>query len=249
MANTPVDPRQLLAALCAAESSAPDLLSTADEVRAVADWIGRTAAHLTVYDPPTAARFKTAASFRSIKLMQRQTAEDLLAIVREAITALEIQLGGERGGVFGPGAVYDFANSLREVVAAASSELLIVDPYMDSEIIPLYVSHAGPSTKVRLLTSKKRGSNPEAVEALRKRFVEQTGRQVELRHHSGLHDRVVFVDDESCWVIGASIKDAAKSKTTYLAPLYADLVPDKRAYYEELWETATAVQLEDAPPT
>jgi hypothetical protein len=64
---------------------------------------------------------------------------------------------------------------------------------------------------------------------------------VEVRTSQGIHDRVVFVDGRSCWVLGQSIKDAAKSKPTYIAPIAADATQLKLADYEKIWATAHTI--------
>ena len=51
----------------------------------------------------------------------------------------------------------------------------------------------------------------------------------------------MFVDGSSCWLIGQSIKDAARSLPTYIAPLPPEVVPDKLADYEAIWQAATAI--------
>ena len=64
---------------------------------------------------------------------------------------------------------------------------------------------------------------------------------IELRKSTAIHDRVIFVDDDQCWVLGMSIKDAASKKPTYLAPLAADVIADKRKHYEEIWVAGTLI--------
>ena len=56
-----------------------------------------------------------------------------------------------------------------------------------------------------------------------------------------IHDRVIIIDDTACWVLGQSIKDAAKNKPTYIAPLPSDVVTLKEAHYEKIWNAATAI--------
>jgi hypothetical protein len=51
----------------------------------------------------------------------------------------------------------------------------------------------------------------------------------------------VFVDGSDCWVLGQSIKDAAKSMPAYLAPLSPDVALDKFEFYEIIWKEATPI--------
>nr|ART38834.1 H35 [uncultured bacterium] len=42
-------------------------------------------------------------------------------------------------------------------------------------------------------------------------------------------------------MLGQSIKDAAKSMPTYLAPLSSDVAAEKFADYENIWDKAAAI--------
>jgi hypothetical protein len=70
------------------------------------------------------------------------------------------------------------------------------------------------------------------------KFIAQTKMKVEARSSQEIHDRVLFLDDRSAWVLGQSIKDAAKAKPTYLAPLDSETVRLKKAIYEQIWLAA-----------
>lgn len=65
--------------------------------------------------------------------------------------------------------------------------------------------------------------------------------RVEARKSSSIHDRIIFVDGAQSWVLGASIKDAAAKKPTYLAPLSTDVAAQKIQIYEDIWNAATAI--------
>jgi hypothetical protein len=62
-----------------------------------------------------------------------------------------------------------------------------------------------------------------ALKPARIHFIAQTHMTVEARKSSSIHDRVIFLDDASGWVLSQSIKDTASKKPTYLAPLDAEL--------------------------
>jgi hypothetical protein len=60
----------------------------------------------------------------------------------------------------------------------------------------------------------------------------------ELRSSKDVHDRVVFADDR-CWVIGQSIKDAARKKPTYIVEHSG--VAAMKGIYDQIWSGATSV--------
>ena len=139
--------------------------------------------------------------------------------------------------IFGPGAVYDFFKALNEVVSSARASLLIVDPYMDDQIFDAYLSNAKAGVAVRLLVGKYAAN----VKAAAAKFAAQHGIAVEVRSSKAIHDRLVFVDGDACWVLGQSIKDAAVAKPTYLAPLSPDVGAPKLAQYEQIWQQGNAI--------
>jgi hypothetical protein len=56
-------------------------------------------------------------------------------------------------------------------------------------------------------------------------------------HVNAIHDRVLFADDR-VWVIGQSIKDAAKKKPTYIIEHGEPLM---RGIYEGIWQAAKVI--------
>jgi hypothetical protein len=159
----------------------------------------------------------------------------MLAVLHraEADLALDVPLSPQQ--VFGPGAVYDFLKALRELLSSATNSLLIVDPYLDEQVFDVYLSTVSPGIDTRLLASKY----GTALKASAQKFMAQTGATVSIRTSSQLHDRVVFVDAASCWVLGQSIKDAAVKGPTYIAPLDPEATQLKLSAYDALWTAAT----------
>jgi hypothetical protein len=62
--------------------------------------------------------------------------------------------------------------------------------------------------------------------------------QFELRSGTDVHDRVIFADDR-CWVVGQSIKDAAKKKPTYIVEHSG--AATMRGIYEQIWASALGI--------
>ena len=55
-----------------------------------------------------------------------------------------------------------------------------------------------------------------------------------------MHDRHVFADSRG-WIIGQSIKDAARKKPTYMVEISTSAVAAMQAIYEGIWSRATTV--------
>ncbi|HEY4903225.1 MAG TPA: hypothetical protein VIH89_07120 [Candidatus Sulfotelmatobacter sp.] len=160
-----------------------------------------------------------------------------MGILYRAIADLELRLPSGADKAFGPGAVYDFFKALRELLASAKESLLIADPYLDEQVFDIYLSALGPGVAVRLLCGKSAAGLKPAI----LKFAAQTKTKLEARATTAIHDRVLFLDGRSCWVLGQSIKDAARSKPTYLAPLDSETTDLKISEYEKIWNTATTI--------
>ena len=60
---------------------------------------------------------------------------------------------------------------------------------------------------------------------------------MQLRASPDVHDRAVFIDD-SGWVLGQSLKDAAKAKPTYLVELAEPALTALRKAHDAVWSSA-----------
>lgn len=150
-----------------------------------------------------------------ISLQQRQINFDLRikeqeALLRSLVSTLRLQLPEEEiKGVYEPGDEYPFYRDLSSLIQTAIKDVLIVDAYLNEQVFNLYVSKVPGGGTVRIL-SNKIGTN---VETVAKMYAKR--RPLELRSSADIHDRAIFLDQRG-WVIGQFIKDAAKTKATYL---------------------------------
>jgi hypothetical protein len=157
------------------------------------------------------------------------------ALLRSQIRLLRLQLPEEEiKGVYEPGQEYDFYRDLSSLFAATTQEIFIIDAYLAEEIFNLYVSKVNDGATVRIL-SNKIGTN---VETVAKKYA--SSRPLELRTTADVHDRMVFFDQRG-WVIGQSIKDAARKKPTYLIELGEPLLTIARNIYNQIWAKAAVV--------
>jgi len=159
--------------------------------------------------------------------------EALSSVVQSSIAELEWTLPQpEIAGSYDTGDEYAFYRDLKTIVGFATKELFIVDNYLDTQLFDVYMENVNPSVTVRVLTDNV--LNPLKVVA--EKFSKRVG--FELRSSKDVHDRVVFIDDR-CWVIGQSIKDAAKKKPTYIVEHSG--AATMKGIYESIWAGATTV--------
>ena len=136
--------------------------------------------------------------------------------------------------VYESGDQYAFYRDLSSLVQVATRDILIIDAYLDEDLFNLYVSKVPDGAAVRIL-SNRIGANVQTVARMYAK-----SRYLELRSSADIHDRTVFVDQRG-WVIGQSIKDAAKKKPTYLIELGEPLLTVSRDKYGRIWTSATVV--------
>ncbi len=151
------------------------------------------------------------------------------------ISTLRLRLPEEEvRGAYDPGDEYAFYRDLSAIVARAAKDIFVVDAYIDEKVFNLYIDKVPPGATVRML-SNKIGAN---VEAVAKMYAKS--RPLELRSSADAHDRVVFIDERG-WVVGQSIKDAARKKPTYLVELDEPALGALRDSHNRIWAAATVV--------
>jgi hypothetical protein len=75
------------------------------------------------------------------------------------------------------------------------------------------------------------------------KFSAQHGTLIEIRTTTKYHDRFIVGDNERCWHIGASLKDAGNKAFAFSELLRPELVKFVIADVEKEWSAATPVVL------
>lgn len=226
-----MEPAALVAELRALADNIPDFASFAPTSRPHQEWLGKLFALVQQWNGVEAMSLRSQFNFLGYDVTRPSSLSNIVNTLYRAIADLELRLPAGHDRSFGPGAVYDFFKALRELLASAAQSVLIIDPYMDEQVFDTYLTVVGRHVSIRLLSNKGAGAMTAAIT----KFIAQTKMKVEARSSQEIHDRVLFLDDRSGWVLGQSIKDAAKAKPTYLAPLDSETVRLKKAIYEQIW--------------
>jgi len=137
-------------------------------------------------------------------------------------------------GAYDVGDEWAFYKDLKDIVTAAKTDIFIVDNYLNTDFFELYAAAVRPGVVFRIMTDQIRGN----LEAVAKKYA--ASYSLELRSSQDVHDRHIFLDHRG-WMVGQSIKDAAKKKPTYMVELSVGLVPTIRKMYEDLWAKAAVV--------
>lgn len=152
--------------------------------------------------------------------------------VKATLKQLELRMPKpEIKGAYAPGEEYEVYKDIQTILSKAKGAILIVDPYLNKEIFELYVHGIDRSVQIRILTDNL----PNDALTIATKYA--AGGNLHLRSTKAIHDRVIFVD-AGVWMVGQSIKDAAKQKPTYIIEHDASLM---LPLYEDIWSKATTL--------
>ena len=153
---------------------------------------------------------------------------------------LELELEGrsEIGTAYGPGEVYRYFSDLKKIVGGATQEVFVVDPYFDGVAFDNYLGEISGKVSIRLFAERY----AKEVTKYAAKHIEEFGTEIEIKKSNELHDRLVIVDHDACWISGGSIKDGGK-KSTYLIPLAPGVAEKKLQIYEEIWTRSKPIDL------
>lgn len=154
-------------------------------------------------------------------------------VIEEIRLDLELDGKSEIGSVYEPGDVYRFFADLKSIISNVQKEVVIVDPYFNGEAFDAYLATTPSGISINILSERYTDDLKHYTE----KHVQQFGTDIELRKTKEIHDRLLIIDQTDCWIIGNSIKDAAR-KATYLIPLSPSISASKIDIYAQIWGRA-----------
>lgn len=235
-----MDNAVLLAQLQSLLETAPDFSGYSPSSREHNVWLAKGHALVSRWKSIEAISFASASDFLNSQILRDGNVARIFGLIHRAIADLELDAPLLAGQAFAPGEVYDFFKALSAAVGSATKSIFIIDAYLDDQIFDSYISGLPTGVSIRLLTGTKHGV-PAKLKPAVVSYNQQHGQTAEVKISDEIHDRVLFIDNLSCWVMGQSIKDAAKAKPTYLLPLPTDIATLKLSHYELIWNNASAI--------
>jgi hypothetical protein len=235
--NPTMNSAVLLAELQLMANNIPDFQGFTSTSRQHFEWLGKTHALIARWNSMEANSFSLFSGFLSRPQTREGNLMQLMGILHRALADLQLETPSKPDQAFGPGAVYDFFKALRDLLSTASQTVMVVDPYLDDQVFDTYISGISSTASVKLLTTKAGEQFRPALDKYRS----QHSQDIEARKTKAIHDRVVMIDGNSCWVLGQSINNAAKSKPTYIAPVSPDTAAEKIRTYQEIWNGSEPV--------
>lgn len=140
-----------------------------------------------------------------------------------------------REGVFFGGQSFDALYKVREIFSQAKQSIVIIDGYINAELLQLMSAKASEVT-VSILTDRI----SEDLIPFISRFNEQYG-GLTIRTSSAFHDRFVIIDDNDFYHFGTSIKDVGKRYFMFSRIEEPFIFKNIRNEFTKRWETAKQV--------
>jgi hypothetical protein len=131
-------------------------------------------------------------------------------------------------------ATHSFDKYLRTIFAAAKTEVLIADAYVDETIFDTVLDVIPPTVPIKLLYSREMGTYAAKATRFAKQWTQFTAKK-----YKHLHDRFMVVDNTG-YVLGPSIKDAASNSPAVVVELDLKEKQMLRNFFNELWQKGKA---------
>ena len=235
-----MDNAVLLAQLQSLLETAPDFTAYSPSSTEHNVWLAKGHALVSRWKSIEAISFASAFDLIHLSNFRDGNIAKIFGLIHRAIADLELNAPLLAGQAFAPGERYDFFKALSAAVGSATKSIFIIDAYLDGQIFDSYISGLPKGVSIRLLTGTKH-EVPAKLKPAVVNYNQQHGQIAEVKVSGEIHDRVLFIDNLSCWVMGQSIKDAAKAKPTYLLLLPADIAELKLSHYEPIWNNASVL--------
>jgi len=127
---------------------------------------------------------------------------------------------------------FDAYLQIEKILQSATTEVKIIDPFVDKSLFPLYFHDLPPNVVLKILTKKM----VDKFELAARKFKKQKS-QFEVKKITGIHDRYLIVDQRA-WMIGRSIKDAGEKPFSIIEIRDVNAV---LKMFTKLWNNATKV--------
>lgn len=238
----PIQKHIILNKLIALRDSAPDPFhqDSRDTYIVARQWLSNIRALLNRYDPLSLSitlntridlfSYDYGNRFHTINFARGSIGDTIQKIT------LDLELDGRTdiGTAYSPGEVYRYFADLKQVISGAKKEIVLVDPYLDGETFDACFSNCPTGVTILILTVRY----VEDVAAYAAKHRRQFETSIEIRKSDELHDRLIIIDREDCWISGGSIKDGG-NKATYLVPLTPPIPEAKIRVYGDIWKRAS----------
>jgi len=223
--------------------TAPDFSGYAPLTKDHLTWLGRAHALVQASDDMLAKAKFSLASDKMHTALRDDGIKEIMLLLYNLLGVAELKAPPSARGAFIPaGNSFDAFAAVSKVLQTATTDVFIVDPYMDETVLTDFAGGIPAGIPLRLLADQstvKASLTPAAT-----RWQSQNGNQrplaVRLSAAKSLHDRVIFIDGQTAWILTQSLKDFAKRSPAEIVRA-DDTAALKITAYEQIWSGATVV--------
>lgn len=140
---------------------------------------------------------------------------------------------------FKKGEAHDAYVHIRTIVQSATSNIIVIDPFIDDSIYVLLKTLDVRSIRIRVLARERNLPKDFSLEG--EKFFEQHTNlsSFEDRATEDIHDRFIVIDNKRVYLLGTSVKDAGK-KASAVVPIEQAQIADLILHYlEDVWHSST----------
>ena len=107
-------------------------------------------------------------------------------------------------GIFADGQIFDAYEFVQKLIKSAEKSILLIDNYVDESVLTM-MSENERGVQVDIYTKEI----AKALKLAADKFNSQYGK-LSIHQTNRIHDRFLIIDDQTIYLIGASLKDAGK---------------------------------------
>jgi len=221
----------------------PDFSGYAPLTKDHLTWIGRAHALVKESSDIIALAEFSSASNNIQSALRHDAANQITLILYKLLGAAELKAPPSARGTFIPvGSSFDAFAAVSKVLQTAAKDAFIVDPYIDETILTDFAGSLPDGVSLRLLADQS-AAKPSLTTAAQ-RWAHQYGNSkplaVRLSNPKLLHDRAIFIDRKTTWILTQSLKDFAKRSPAEIVRA-DDTAAMKIAAYEAIWLNSNVI--------
>ena len=175
--------------------------------------------------------------------LRHDAVQPMKMVLFRVLAAAELNApAGVRGSFIPVGNNFDAFSAVSKVLKTAKKDIMIVDPYMDESVLTDFAGPTPENVNLRLLADEAHVKPSLEPAAKRWRDQYKNLRPVELRlaAERRLHDRAIFIDHQTAWILTQSLKDIAKRSPAEIIRA-DDTASLKIPAYESIWQNSKVV--------
>lgn len=134
--------------------------------------------------------------------------------------------------IFSIGKTHSFDKFLRTIFSGATKTVMIADSYVDETVFDNLLDQIPEAVTISLLYGNKQGTFDARVKRFKKQYSHFTAKS-----HSSLHDRFFVIDDVG-YIIGPSLKDAARKSPATVVSLGQSDTKKIKQFFASFWAQA-----------